>query len=191
MRFGYGTLLVGALILGLALGASFGGGAVWGRTTAKTPTPAPQAASLRSSSPGGTRGGGTANLSATGNTSAANAAGSIGTLESIQGNVLTVRTAAGTTAQYSTSATTQVSAAQPSSLASLKQGDLVEIGAGQPDTNGQQVARSVLVLPARQGAQRTPGALPSITPGVQATGTAAIRQSGSGRARRPPVTPTP
>lgn len=203
MRIGFNMLLLVLLVIGLAVGASFGGGIVLGRNTAKTPTPVAVGAAGAGGSGAGAGGG------AAGGTQRINlgtngpSGGTLGTVESVQGDTVTVRSADGNSAQYTTSADTQVSAAAPSSLSAVKQGDLVQIGSGEPDASGHQTARTILVLPARQGG--TPGATPGSrgagTPGARGAGTtgaSGTRRSGGGSSAAtagaitpPPTTPIP
>ena len=186
MRIGFTTLLLILLAIGLVIGASFGGGVVLGRNTAKTPTPAAVTALGGQGAASGGAAGGTQRITVG---QGGQAGTLLGMVQSVQGDTVTVQGADGNSAQYTTSPDTQVYAAAPSSLTALKQGDLVQLSSGQPDSSGHQTARSILVLPPRQAGAATASA------GARGAGTrgagAGARGTGTPGARRGGAAATP
>lgn len=183
---GFRPLIILVLVLGIIAGLAFGGGMVIGSATRTSPTPAPAAAgggaargaaAGAGAAAGGARAGGGAAAGQRGSGTASSAGGAAsaidGTVASIQGATLTIRGFDGSTTQVSASPSTQVSTTVPAAVGDLKQGDVVNITPGQPNSSGQSTALSIVVLPARPTgrAGATPGARTSATPAARTSAT--------------------
>ena len=157
-------VLVGFVaVLGIGLGASFAGGMLYGRKTApEKPTPAlvTQAAGIPGAGGGAALGGGAggtggAGAGATSGTAAGGAGGgaggaggnTIGTIEKVEGSVLTVRTFQGSTVTVNFTSETAVRQTVAAQSADLRVGQSIT-AQGQADAGGAVAARSITINPA-------------------------------------------
>jgi hypothetical protein len=138
------------------VGLAFGGGVLYGRNTATAaPAPAvitPAGGGQQSAGAGGTGfGGQSGGQQGGGQGQSAAAGGAAGTIEKVEGNVLTIRTQQGTvTVNFTTD--TDVRQSVPAQAADLKVGEFVTaIGARGGD--GAIQARTLTIGPATAGGQ--------------------------------------
>ena len=158
MRNPFQILVVLTAVFGLGLGAAFAGGAWWGRRDAPKAEATPTAAAAPGA-PGGA--GAAAGPGGAGGAPGGGAAGqaTTGVVEEINGDTITVRTAAGGTVAIKLQADTQVRQLASASPSDIRPGSNV-IVQGQPDIDGKVAARSVQITGAGQpgGAGGQPGA---------------------------------
>ncbi len=134
------TFLTWIAVAGLAAGIAFGGGVLFGRTHAAKaqtvqvlPTTQDQAGSGRASSPSG-------------RTGRFGGAGVSGTIESVSGTTMTVKSADGTQTKVDLAHSPRVEQLQTSQVDQLKSGEDVVI-TGQAQTDGSFQATAVTVVP--------------------------------------------
>lgn len=156
MRNPFQILVVLTAVFGLGLGAAFASGVYWGKrdtpsaAASASATPAP-AGGNPSGFGGGASGAGGASLPTT------------GVVESVAGDTITVRTAAGGTVSVKLQGDTQVRQLAAAAPTDIQPGTTVVVQ-GQPDVDGKLAARSIQIggasapggAPAAQGT-RTPG----------------------------------
>jgi hypothetical protein len=166
MRNLFGVLLVAAAVFGFGLGMAFAGGVLYGRNTA-----ASAAVPTATAAAGGGFGGAaaaTGTAAAGGGTGAARPAGAggatLGTVEKVEGNTVTVRTVAGTTQTVTLTPDTELRQTVAAQVSDLQPGQTVTV-TGTPGADGSLQARSITIGAA--GGQG-PGSAPrqaSATPG--------------------------
>jgi len=185
VKTGFPLLVAVFLVLGVGGGAAFGGGVLYGRNsrTAKVTPPAAAggAAALAAAGNAGAGAGG----ATTGGTPAAGGRGGLGgtagAVDSLNGNVLMVRTQTGTTSTVNLTASTRILATLDATRDDLKPGTNVTV-IGQADQSGTINATAVTITPSsiNGGIAGTPGAAGQGTPGIR-----------SGRSATPAAGATP
>jgi hypothetical protein len=175
---GFGSLLIGIVIVGIVIGVAFGGGVAVGKASGGKASATPAAVTRTSATgaagaPGGAAGGaaggaggfagagggaGGAGRSAAGGAGGAQANVPItGTVQGVTGNVITVSGTGGGATQFDTSASTRVSRTAPASLSDVQQGETVTVVPGPTDSSGHFSARAITIVPAGQAPAGAPG----------------------------------
>src|SRR5688572_1759639 len=138
MRNTFQIIVVIGAIFGLGLGAAFGSGAFWGRRNAPQPTTTPVAAA---GSGAAAAGGGAAAAGGAGGAGGASAP-TVGVVEDVTGDTVTIRTAAGGTVTVKIAADTTIRQLASATSADIRPGINVSV-TGAPDaTDGKVAART-------------------------------------------------
>jgi endonuclease YncB( thermonuclease family) len=153
MRNPFQILVVLTAVFGLGLGAAFASGVYWGKRDT------PSAAASASATPAPAGGGASSGFSGTSGASLP----TTGVVESVTGDTITVRTAAGGTVSVKLQGDTQVRQLAAAAPTDIQPGTTVVVQ-GQPDVDGKLAARSIQIggaaapggASAAQGT-RTPG----------------------------------
>lgn len=157
MKLNFLGLLALVIIVGAAVGGSYGAGFVAGKGSAPAAVAAPATTQTQSQAASGATDM-TEAMRASGGTAAGR--GVLGTVEKIEGNILTITAATGGSTQVTIGQDTPLQKTAAASRDELKPGVRVMV-VGQPGTGGSLVASSIQVLPADAG---TPGPQPRSKP---------------------------
>jgi hypothetical protein len=154
VRVGFPALVLAFLLLGLGGGVAFGGGVLYGRNTAPQPkaTATAAAAAAGGATPvnavggGAGAGGGAGQAGGGGGGGAAAARGgaTAGTIDSVNGTALAVRTLTGAMQTVNVSQDTKIVTGNSGGQSDLKSGMAVQV-TGQPNQDGSIDANFVLV----------------------------------------------
>ena len=177
MKTGFPLLVAVFLVLGVGGGTAFGGGVLYGRNSPpKAKVTPPAAAGNAGAGAGGATTGGTPAAGGRGGSG-----GTAGAVDSLNGNVLTVRTQTGTTSTVNLTASTRILTTLDATRDDLKPGTNVTV-IGQADQSGTINAAAVTITPSgiNGGIAGTPGATGQGTPGTR-----------SGRSATPAAGATP
>ena len=161
MKLNFLGLLALVIIVGAAVGGSYGAGFVAGKGSAPAAAAAPATAQAPAQAQSQAASGATdmtEAMRASGGTAAGR--GVLGTVEKIEGNILTITAATGGSTQVTIGQDTPLQKTAAASLDELKPGVRVMV-VGQPGTGGSLVASSIQVLPADAG---TPSPQPRSKP---------------------------
>lgn len=163
MKLNFLGLLALVIIVGAAVGGSYGAGFVAGKGSAPAAVAAPATAQTQSQAQAQSQAASGATdmteaMRASGGTAAGR--GVLGTVEKIEGNILTITAATGGSTQVTIGQDTPLQKTAAASRDELKPGVRVMV-VGQPGTGGSLVASSIQVLPADAG---TPGPQPRSKP---------------------------
>jgi hypothetical protein len=173
MRLGFRDMLIALLVIGVLVGVVFGGGVIYGRNSVPPATPIAAAGGAAGAATGAA-GSGAAGAGTTGGGGTPNvlAGQTIGVIQGIQGDAITVRALNGQTTTLAASLSTRVTNTVPGNVNDLKAGQLVAITPGPPDAQGRTIATSVLILPPGLATTVAAVGLPATgTPRPNATGT--------------------
>lgn len=179
MRLSFLSLLILVVIVGAAVGGAYGAGIAMGKGSAPTSA---QAQTPSSSGTAGTTGAagasGAAGAFAAGTSGRAGAGGgaTLGTVQSVTGNTLTISSQSGGTVQVTLSDTTSIRKTVDGTKDDLKQGEEVVVS-GQQGTGGGLTASSIQIVPAgnasgqvRGGSDQPAAPSPSQTPRARQQG---------------------
>lgn len=168
MKPTFQILVVLVAVVGLTTGGAFAGGVLYGRETAPEPAATQTAATAGAPTGGVTRIAGAGQGAAAGQSGGA--ALTIGVVEKVEGQTMTVKTQDGTSVSVALQPDTQVSQVTSGAVADLQPGVSVTVS-GQAGSDGTVAARSVQIGgrggPAGAGAVRpggAAGASPALSP---------------------------